>query len=112
MKRRRSNVEGAKEKYETARAFRVAIVDRLKRLARETGEPYLDLYRRLAIDRFLPWIDWSRWTAKGGCTLQRRLPKVRPSKDIDLSTFDTSFILPDREAQQTALDGCHRNQAI
>lgn len=96
-------METAKQKYKTARAFRVAIADRLKRLSRETGEPYLDLYRRVAIDRFLARIDWSKWTAKGGYILQRRLPKARRTKDIDLSTADAAFVLPDREAQQAAL---------
>lgn len=98
-----TRLETAKEKYKTAKAFRVAIADRLKRLSRETGEPYIDLYRRVAIDRFLARLDWSKWTAKGGYILQRRLPKARPTKDIDLSTADPSFILPDSEAQQTAL---------
>jgi len=96
-------METAKEKYKTARAFRVAIADRLKNLSRTTGEPYLDLYRRVAIDRFLARLDWSKWVAKGGYILQRRLPKARRTKDIDLSTADPSFILPDREAQHTVL---------
>lgn len=96
-------METAKEKYKTAKAFRVAIADRLKKLSRETGEPYLDLYRRVAIDRFLARIDWSKWTAKGGYILQRRLPKARRTKDIDLSTADSSFIRSDHLAQQTVL---------
>jgi Nucleotidyl transferase AbiEii toxin, Type IV TA system len=98
-----TRLETAKEKYKTAKAFRVAIAGRLKKLSRETGEPYIDLYRRVAIDRFLARLDWSKWTAKGGYILQRRLPKARPTKDIDLSTADPSFILSDSEAQQTAL---------
>lgn len=105
-------MEGAKEKYKTARAFRVAIADRLKRLSRETGEPYPDLYRRVAIDRFLARIDWSRWTAKGGYILQRRLPKARPTKDIDLSTADPSFVLSDRDEQQTALAEAFQEMSI
>lgn len=96
-------METAKEKYKTAKAFRVAIGDRLKRLSRETGEPYLDLYRRVAIDRFLARIDWSKWTAKGGYVLQRRLPKARRTKDIDLSTADPSFAASDRAVQQNML---------
>lgn len=96
-------METAKQKYKTPRAFRVAIADRLKTLSRETNEPYPDLYRRIAIDRFLARIDWSKWTAKGGYILQRRLPKARLTKDIDLSTADPSFVLSDRERQQTVL---------
>jgi hypothetical protein len=96
-------VETAKEKYKTARAFKVAIADRLRALANKSGEPHLDLYRRVAIDRFLARIDWSKWTAKGGYILQRRLPKARRTKDIDLSTGDAAFILDNRPAQQQAL---------
>ena len=96
-------MESTKEKYKTARAFRVAIADRLKKLSRETGEPYLDLYRRVAIDRLLARIDWSKWTAKGGYVLQRRLLKARRTKDIDLSTDAAHFLIADRQGQQTAL---------
>ncbi|CAN5714814.1 hypothetical protein BH10CYA1_BH10CYA1_64190 [soil metagenome] len=96
-------METAKEKYKTAKAFRVAIADRLKVLSRQSGEPYLDLYRRVAIDRFLARIDWTKWTAKGGYILQRRLPKARRTKDIDMATADFSFILEDAQAQQDAL---------
>lgn len=92
-----------KTKYKTARDFRVAIADRLKMISRATGEPYLDLYRKVAIDRFLARIDWSRWTAKGGYALQRRLPMARPTKDIDLSTSDSSFFLSDNEEQKAML---------
>ncbi len=96
-------MESSTQKYKTAKAFRVAITTRLKTLSRTTGEPYPDLYRRVAIDRLLSRIDWSKWTAKGGYILQRRLPKARPTKDIDLATGDGSFILQDADAQQSAL---------
>ncbi len=96
-------MELTNKKYKTARAFRVAIADRIKKLARKTGEPYLDIYRRVAMDRFLARVNWSQWTAKGGYVLQRRLPKARRTKDIDLSADDVRFLVTDRQAQQTAL---------
>ncbi|MBX9724275.1 MAG: nucleotidyl transferase AbiEii/AbiGii toxin family protein [Candidatus Obscuribacterales bacterium] len=96
-------METVKDKYKTARAFRVAIADRLKNLSRETGESYLDLYRRVAIDRFLARIDWSKWIAKGGYAMQRRIPKARRTKDIDLATIDSSFHLPDSREQEKLL---------
>jgi len=96
-------MEAVKDKYKMAKAFRVAIADRLKILSRQTGEPYLDLYRRVAIDRFLARIDFEKWTAKGGYVLQRRLNKARRTKDIDLATADASFVLSDHQAQQEAL---------
>lgn len=96
-------METAKEKYKTARAFKVAIADRLRALASKSGEPHLELYRRVAMDRFLARIDWSQWSAKGGYVLQRRLPKARRTQDIDLSTDYSAFILDDRSEQQSAL---------
>jgi hypothetical protein len=104
-------MERADEKYKTAKAFRVAITTRLKNLARTTGEPYPELYRRVAIDRFLARIDWSKWTAKGGYILQRRLPKARATKDIDLSTADTSFVIQDETAQTAALTAAFQETA-
>ncbi len=96
-------MQSVKVKYKTAQAFKVAIATRLSKLSKETGEPHLDLYRRVAIDRFLARLNWSKWTAKGGYVLQRRLPKARRTKDIDLATDDASFINSDLKAQQDAL---------
>lgn len=104
-------METAKEKYKTARAFKVAIADRLRALANKSGEPHLELYRRVAIDRFLARIDWSQWTAKGGYVLQRRLPKARRTKDIDLSTDYSGFVINDRSEQQSALLEAFREAA-
>jgi hypothetical protein len=104
-------VQKPKDKYKSARAFRVAITDRLKQLSRETGAPYLDLYRRVAIDRFLARVDWSKWTAKGGYVLQRRLQQARHTKDIDLATGDKSFVLGDPGTQETALTGALQDMA-
>lgn len=101
--RRRRSMQPVKDKYKTAQAFKVAIATRLSKLSKETGEPHLDLYRRVAIDRFLARLNWAKWTAKGGYILQRRLPKARRTKDIDLATGDPSFISSDLQAQQDAL---------
>lgn len=96
-------MQGATEKYKTAKAFRIAIADRLKKLSRETGEPYLDLYRRIAIDRFLARLEWSKWLAKGGYILQRRLPKARRTKDLDISATDSGFRNEDPALQEQSL---------
>lgn len=96
-------MQNPKERYKTARAFKVAIADRITAFARSSGEPHQDLYRRIAIDRFLARIDWSKWMAKGGYVLQRRLPQARRTKDLDLSTFDSSFIGIDQTAKEDAL---------
>ncbi len=104
-------MDKAQEKYKTAKAFRVAITAKLKTIARETGEPYLDLYRGVAIDRFLARLDWNKWRAKGGYVLQRRLPKARRTKDIDLSTGDAAFLLGTIEEKKAALLDYFQNMA-
>lgn len=96
-------METAKDKYKTARAFRFAIADRLKKLSRETGESHLELYRQIAIDRFLARIDWTKWMAKGGYAMQRRLPKARRTKDVDLATFDLSFMQTKQDEKEKLL---------
>ncbi len=104
-------MDSVKEKYKTERAFRVAIAGRISKLARETNQPHDDLYRRIAMDRFLARLNWDRWMAKGGYVLQRRLPKARRTKDIDLSSIDQRFLLIDADAQRDALLGELQEQA-
>jgi len=99
------------ERYKTARAFRAAITERLKMESRKTGLPYDDQYRRVAIDRFLARIDWTKWTAKGGYIMQRRLPKARATKDIDLSTDDPGLVLLDETSRQAVLAAHFQNMA-
>lgn len=43
--------------------------------------------------------------AKGGYVLQRRLPKARRTKDIDLSTFDPRFLIAGDTAQRGVYSG-------
>jgi len=89
--------------YRTARAFRVAVADRLQRIARETASTYEDLYRRVALDRFLARVDWDNWIAKGGYVLQRRLPHARRTKDIDLAVIGKRFVITESEELQSTL---------
>lgn len=76
--------------------------DRLKVVSRQTGESYPDLYRRVAIDRLLARVDWSKWTAKGGYILQRRLEHARRTKDLDLAFRDAKALLSDQHKRQLA----------
>jgi hypothetical protein len=91
-------------KYVTARAFRVALKDRVKRICREnTAIRPEDLYRTIAFDRFLARIDYQHWTLKGGYSLERRLPQLRSTKDIDLASTDAALIMKDKEEQGNRL---------
>lgn len=92
------------QKYATAKAFRVALKDRVKSLCRENTTLRPDeLYRKIAFDRFLARFDYQHWTLKGGYSLERRLPKIRSTKDIDLASIDAHLIIADKEEQANLL---------
>ncbi len=97
-------MDSVKEKYKTAGPSGSLLPTALTDL-RETSHPHEDLYRRIAMDRFLARIDWDRWMAKGGYVPQRRLPKARRTKDIDLSTMDSRFLMGTPDEQREALLG-------
>ena len=99
------------QKYATARAFRVALKDRVKRVCRDnaTLRPE-DLYRKIAFDRFLVRFDYKHWTLKGGYSLERRLPQIRATKDIDLASTDAALILQDKEEQANLLINAIRKE--
>ena len=89
--------------YKTPRAFRIAMSDRVRKTARESGQPYEDIYRRIAMDRLLARVDWNEWMAKGGYVLQMRLPNARRTKDVDLSITSGTFWNKDNEDLESAL---------
>lgn len=79
------------KKYETAVAFRRALEDRLKNVAREQSIPLDRLRRRVTFDRFLARLFNKRnlkpqWLLKGGYALEFRFHNVaRTTKDIDFT---------------------------
>lgn len=76
-------------RYQTARAFRVALEDRLKQLAQSHGVDLMRLRRQVAFDRLLARLfaePAPPWTLKGGYSLELRLgAAARATKDLDLS---------------------------
>jgi hypothetical protein len=78
-------------KYETAVAFRRALEDRLKNVAREQSIPLDRLRRRVTFDRFLARLFDKRnpkpqWLLKGGYALEFRFHNIaRTTKDIDFT---------------------------
>lgn len=99
------------QKYATAKAFRVALKDRVKRLCRENTAVRPDeLYRKITFDRFLARFDYKHWTLKGGYSLERRLPQIRSTKDIDLASTDAQLILADKEEQANLLMNAIRKE--
>jgi predicted nucleotidyltransferase component of viral defense system len=76
------------QKYRTARSMRVALEERLNRMAREKGADIMRLRRQVAFDRFLARI-FSRHTkdlvVKGGYAFELWIKNARTTKDIDIS---------------------------
>lgn len=75
-------------KYASATAFRVALEDRLKRLAQEEGLDLQRLRRQAAFDRLLCRLfaaPDAPWLLKGGYAMELRLKSARTTRDIDLA---------------------------
>jgi hypothetical protein len=79
------------KKYEDANAFRRALEDRLKNIAREQSVPLDRLRRRITFDRFLARLfnksnTKPQWLLKGGYALEFRFHNIaRTTKDVDFS---------------------------
>jgi hypothetical protein len=76
------------KKYASAAAFRVALEDRLKRLAQEESLDFQRVRRQAAFDRLLCRL-FSRsdapWLLKGGYAMELRIKTARTTRDIDLA---------------------------
>ena len=76
-------------RYQTARAFRAALEERLKQLARAQGIDLMRLRRQVAFDRLLARLFAESnppWLLKGGYAFELRLgTHARATKDLDLS---------------------------
>ena len=75
-------------KYASATAFRVALEDRLKKLAQTEGLDLQRLRRQAAFDRLLCRLfaePDAPWLLKGGYAMELRLKTARTTRDIDLA---------------------------
>jgi hypothetical protein len=76
------------KKYTSAAAFRVALEDRLKRLAQEESLDFQRVRRQAAFDRLLCRL-FARpdapWLLKGGYAMELRIKTARTTRDIDLA---------------------------
>jgi hypothetical protein len=74
--------------YATADAFRVALEDRLKRLAQEDNLDLQRVRRQVAFDRLLCRlfaVPDAPWLLKGGYAMELRVKTARTTRDIDLA---------------------------
>lgn len=75
-------------KYASATAFRVALEDRLKRLAQEESLDLQRMRRQAAFDRLLCRLfvkPDAPWLLKGGHAMELRVKTARTTRDIDLA---------------------------
>jgi predicted nucleotidyltransferase component of viral defense system len=79
-------------RYESAKAFRTALEQRLKNESQATDIALLRLRKRVAFERFLARLassESSGWVLKGAFALELRLGlRARTTKDIDLGRAD------------------------
>ncbi len=96
------------QRYDTARAFKQALEDRLRRRAQD--EDIGRFRQRAVFERFLARVAGhlgDRVVLKGGIALQLRIKGARATRDVDLRmSGDPSRLLEElRRAGQLALDG-------
>lgn len=95
-------------RYETARAFRTALEQRLKNEAQATGIALLRLRKRVAFERFLARLatsESSGWVLKGAFALELRLGlRARTTKDIDLGRADDEEAATEHLEAATGVD--------
>ena len=77
-------------RYQTARAFRIALEVRLKQMAQAHNLDLMRLRRQVAFDRLLARLFVAQeppWLLKGGYTFELRLggDAARATRDLDLS---------------------------
>lgn len=78
--------------YATAMAFRRALEDRLKQMAKAEKFDFQRLMREVAFDRLLARLftrEDAPWLLKGGYAMELRLKGARATKDLDLALRQT-----------------------
>ena len=93
-------------KYASATAFRVALEDRLKKLAREEALDLQRVRRQAAFDRLLCRLfaePDAPWLLKGGYAMELRLKTARTRRDIDLAMRRLPLASADWDANVSAV---------
>jgi predicted nucleotidyltransferase component of viral defense system len=92
--------------YQTAKAFRRALEDRLKTMADKQGLDVQRLRRQVAFDRLLSRFfssDQAPWVLKGGYAMELRLDAARSTRDIDLTLRSTPVASHDPKQRNAAI---------
>jgi Nucleotidyl transferase AbiEii toxin, Type IV TA system len=87
-------------RYATARAFRQALDERLRRERERSSRPLDQLRKRVLIERLLARLfaePAAPWLLKGGYALELRYrPRARTTRDVDLAVEHPGGSLPAR----------------
>lgn len=81
-----------RRRYSSGTAFRTALEERLKRIARDEGIDLQRLRRQVAFDRFLARLfrpGYPDWVLKGGYAMELRFQQARATKDLDFTVRTT-----------------------
>lgn len=82
-----------KIEYTNAIAFRMALEERLRNIAKNEGTDIQRLRKQVAFDRFLARLfsnsDSVSWVLKGGYAMELRIKEARMTKDVDLVVNET-----------------------
>ncbi len=93
-------------KYASAAAFRVALEERLKRLAQLESLDLQRVRRQAAFDRLLCRLfakSDAPWLLKGGYAMELRMKTARTTRDIDLALRELPTASRDWDANATAV---------
>lgn len=96
-------------RYQTPRAFRVALEDRLRQKAQAEGVDLMRLRRQVAFDRILARLfaeSAPPWLLKGGYTFELRLGSgaARATRDLDLSIPSLALLRPPNTTDASSAD--------
>lgn len=100
--------------YESSKAFRVALEDRLNRASKSEGIDILRLRRQVAFDRLLARFfskSSAPWVLKGGYAMQLRIDSARATKDVDLAMRDSKLLSSNAEERNETLLDLLRTEA-
>ena len=104
-----------KKEYLSAQNFRIALLERIKKLASNDGKTIQRLQRQVAYDRLLCRLfsgEAIPWILKGGHVMELRIHNSRATRDIDLALKDMKiFNAKTQDKQNKEILACLQEKA-
>ena len=95
-----------KKTYPSPQNFRIALLERIKNLAKNDGKTIQRLQRQVAYDRLLCRLFTGEavpWILKGGHVMELRIQNSRATKDVDLALKDMKIFNAKTQDKQNKL---------